>query len=154
MNSGPAVSETTSQPRAAVPALAGERVLATVGGWRLILTLNSDSSFNRCILHADQYGQVLQVANNAEDFSVSVPASGHKNGADGTIGVNGNQPEHFRFTPTRDRAWTVMSWDMSQLFETARTIEVGIGNREFQWKLRHTEKAVIRLTDCVNEYAP
>lgn len=139
----------------AVPALAGERVLATVGGWRVILNLNKDNSFNRCIIETKQNGQMLRLAHNgkSQDYSLSVPASGHRNGADGTIGFNGNQPEYFRFASDRERAWTALNWDMSQFFETASTIEVGIGNRELQWKLRDTEKAMISLTDCVNEFA-
>lgn len=137
------------------PALAGERVLGTIGVWRLILNRNNDNSFNRCIIEASQKGQVLRVAHNGKgsDYSLSVPALGHRNGDDGTIGFNGNQPEYFRFSSDRERAWTMMSWDMSQLFETARSIEVWIGNRELQWKLRDTQKAIIRLTDCVNENA-
>jgi hypothetical protein len=141
---------------ATVPALASERVLANIGIWRVILNRNKDNSFNRCIIETNQKGQVLRVAHNGKgsDYSLSVPALGHRNGNDGTIGFNGNQPEYFRFASDRERAWTVMSWDMSQLFETARSIEVWIGNRELQWKLGGTQKAIIRLTDCVNENAP
>ncbi|WAC26071.1 MULTISPECIES: hypothetical protein [unclassified Ancylobacter] len=137
------------------PALADERVLATIGGWRVILNRNNDNSFNRCIIETNQNGQVLRVAHNGKgsDYSLSVPALGHRNGDDATIGFNDEQPEYFRFASDRQRAWTSMSWDMSQLFETARTIEVWIGNRELKWNLRDAQKAIIRLTDCVNENA-
>ena len=141
---------------APTPSLAGERVLATIGGWRVILNRNNDNSFNRCIIETNQNGKVLRVAHNGKgsDFSLSVPAQGHRNGDDVTVGFNDEQPEYFRFSSDRDRAWMTMSWDMSQLFETARTIEVWIGNRELKWNLRDAQKAIIRLTDCVNENAP
>lgn len=141
---------------APAPSQADERVLSTIGGWRVILNRNNDNSFNRCIIETIQNGKMLRVAHNGkiQDFFLSVPAEGHKNGNDGTIGFNGGQPEHFRFSSDRERAWTVMSWEMSQVFEKARSIEVSVSNSEFNWNLRDAQKAIIRMTDCVNKNAP
>jgi hypothetical protein len=137
------------------PAPAGERELDVVDGWRVILNRNADNSFNRCIAESTQKGKMLRVASTGQsmDFSLSVPASGHKKGEDGTIGFNGNQPEFFRFDADKSRAWTVLNWDMEQFMETARTVEVGVGNVQMQWKLAGFQNAIVAMTDCVNQYA-
>ncbi len=137
-----------------VPALAGERELDVVNGWRIVLNRNADNSFNRCLVESTQKGKMLRVASNGQsmDFSLSVPASGHKSGQDGTIGFNGNQPEFFNFSSDKSRAWTKLDWDMEQFMETARTVEVGVGNVQMQWKLAGFQNAIISMTDCVNQY--
>ena len=138
----------------AAPASAGDRELQVVDGWRVILNRNADNSFNRCIVESNQKGKVLRVASNGQsmNFSLSVPASGHKKGEDGTIGFNGNQPDFFRFDADKSRAWTMLNWDMEQFMETARTVEVGVGNVQMQWKLAGFQNAIISMTDCVNQY--
>lgn len=139
----------------ATPSLAGERVLSTIGGWRIVLNLNKDNSFNRCIMQADQKGHMLRLAFDGKsmDSSLSVPAAGHKAGSDGFIGFNGSQTEVFAFNADKSRAWTRLNWDMTRMFEAARSIEVSVGKAEFQWKLADTTKAMVAVTDCVNQYA-
>ena len=120
-----------------------------------MLNLNKDNSFNRCIMQADQKGHMLRLAFDGKsmDSSLSVPAAGHKAGSDGFIGFNGRQTEVFAFNADKSRAWTRLNWDMTRMFEAARSIEVSVGKAEFQWKLADTTKAMVAVTDCVNQYA-
>lgn len=135
---------------------AGEAVLSSVGSWRIIINRNPDNSFNRCIIETIQGGHMLRVASDgkSQNFSLSVPASGHRSGSDATIGLNGQQPEYFKFAADRSRAWSGIPFEMGQAMEKARSLEVSINGRNYQWQLRSTEQAMIRLTDCVNQNAP
>ena len=137
-------------------ASAGERVLSTVGSWRVILNLNPDNSFNRCLIETTQGGQMLRIAGGAKstDLSLSVPAMGIPNGGQGTIGSDGMQPEYFTFAANKLLAWTAIPWEMGLHLEKARSIEVGVNRRQMKWRVSGTKQAMIRMTDCVNQNAP
>lgn len=135
------------------PGSAGEMLLSNTSGWKIVLNLNDDSSFNRCIMQSDQKGQMLRLAHTGQIWSLSVPASGHRNGADGTIGFNGEQPEFFPFSADRNRAWTEIHPDSADLMSRARTIEVAVGNKTYSWSLRGASDAMLRVGECLERFS-
>lgn len=136
-----------------LPSRAGEMVLSNTSGWMIVLNLNSDSSFNRCIMHSNQKGHILRVAHTGQIWSLSVPASGHRDGADGTIGFNGEQPEFFPFSANSSRAWTEIHPDSADLMSRARTIEVSVGNKTYSWSLRGASDAMLRVGECLERFS-
>lgn len=133
-------------------ATAGELVLSNDGGWRVILNTNTDNSFNRCILQSDQTGKMLRLAYTGKIWSLSVPASGHKNGADGTIGFNKQQPEFFAFSANKERAWVEVDPDTVNFMRKAKSLEVDVGKAQMRWMLNGHSEAINRVLACNKKY--
>ncbi|MDO6963043.1 hypothetical protein [Rhizobium alvei] len=134
------------------PGQAGEMVLSKEGGWKIILNLNADTSFNRCIMETNQKGQVLRLANNGKIWSLSVPAAGHKRGADGMVGFNNQQSEYFAFASDKSRAWTEFHPEMADQLGRSGTLEVSVGNKNFRWAVKGASGAMMRVAECVQRF--
>jgi hypothetical protein len=132
---------------------AGELVLTTESGWKVVLNMNNDSSFNRCIMQSDQNGHMLRLAHTGRIWSLSVPAGGHRNGADGTIGFNGGQPEFFAFSANNARAWVEIQPDTAEFLSRARSIEVSVGNKSYSWRLSGAANAMLRVGECLERFS-
>lgn len=132
---------------------AGELVLTTESGWKIVLNMNNDSSFNRCIMQSDQKGQMLRLAHTGKIWSLSVPVGGHRNGAQGTIGFNGEQPEFFAFSSDKARAWVEIHADTAEFMSRAQSIEVSVGNKTYSWRLSGAANAMLRVGECLERFS-
>ncbi|MFM2280145.1 MAG: hypothetical protein RLZZ444_2376 [Pseudomonadota bacterium] len=134
------------------PGQAGEMLLSVEGGWKIILNLNKDTSFNRCIMETNQKGQMLRLAHNGKFWSLSVPAAGHKRGADGMVGFNNQQSEYFAFASDKSRAWTEFHPEMAEQLGRSKSLEVSVGNKSFQWAVKGANNAMMRVAECVQRF--